>query len=124
MRPLGLAAYALLKGLERQGDFVFSVNDKIRHQIAAIFDAAGLHDARSHDLRRTVASIAADLEYSEPTIGALLGHAARGVTLKHYVRRPDAALVAAATAVAKVIERALNGEEAEVIPMNERSAKR
>src|SRR5262249_24609907 len=58
--------------------------------IAALFNAAGLHDARSHDLRRTFGSIAADEGYGDSTISELLGHARRGVTARHYIRRTDA----------------------------------
>jgi len=35
----------------------------IKKPIAAIFDAADLKDARSHDLRRTFARVAAELGY-------------------------------------------------------------
>ena len=53
----------------------------LKKSIAALFDAAGLFDARSHDLRRTYGSIAANLGYSDATIGELLGHARRGSPL-------------------------------------------
>jgi integrase len=66
-----------------------------KKEIAAISDDAGLSDARSHDLRRTFASVAADEGYSDATIAALLGHPQRGVIARHYIRRPDDALVAA-----------------------------
>jgi integrase len=85
--------------------------------IAAIFDTAGLKDARSHDLRRTFASIAADEGYSDATIGELLGHARRGVTARHYIRRPDAALVAAADKVSARIAVALDGASAVIVPL-------
>lgn len=70
---------------------------------------AGIKDAHSHDLRRTFGSIAADEGYSEATIAELLGHSRRGVTQRHYIRRPDAALIAAADQVAERIAVALEG---------------
>jgi integrase len=78
--------------------------------IAALFNTAGLHDARSHDLRRTFGSIAADEGYGDSTISELLGHARRGVTARHYIRRPDAALIAAADIVCSRISAALDGK--------------
>jgi len=82
----------------------------LKKQIGALFNAAGLHDARGHDLRRTFASVAADEGYSDATIGELLGHARRGVTARHYIRRPDAALVAAADKVSERIAEAMEGK--------------
>lgn len=84
----------------------------LKKQIAAIFDAAGLSDVRSQTLRRTFASIGDELGYSDPIIGALLGHAKQGVTQKHYVRRPDAALISAATRISDRISAAMSDEMA------------
>jgi integrase len=85
-----------------------------------LFDAAGLRDVRSHDLRRTFATIAADEGYSDATIAELLGHARRGVTARHYIRPPDAALVAAADRVAARIAAALDRrQDVEVIDLRE-----
>jgi site-specific recombinase XerD len=44
---------------------------------------AGLLDITPHTLRHTFASLAGDLGFSELTIAALLGHAARGVTQRY-----------------------------------------
>jgi integrase len=78
-----------------------------------------LKDARSHDLRRTFGSVAADEGYSDATIAELLGHSRRGVTQRHYIRRPDAALVAAADRVSARIAAAMkgSGQAAEVVPL-------
>lgn len=116
VRPLGRAALELLRSILRSSEeWVFpnrtgTGSADLKKTIAAISDAAGIHDARSHDLRRTFASIAADEGYSDSSIGDLLGLARRGVTARHYIRRPDAALVAAADRVADRSSRALNGE--------------
>ena len=57
-------------------------------------------DATPHVLRHSFASLAADLGYSEPTIGALIGHKGASITSR-YVHSADAVLLAAADAVAR-----------------------
>jgi integrase len=117
MRPIGAVAVALLRRLDKvklSETWVFpNRNDSgsadLKKSIAAIFDAAKLSNARSHDMRRTFGSIAADEGYSDATIAELLGHARRGVTARHYIRRPDAALVAAADKISATIAAALDG---------------
>ncbi|MER8465449.1 tyrosine-type recombinase/integrase [Mesorhizobium sp. M1396] len=63
---------------------------------------AGLVGVTPHTLRHSFASIAGDLGYSEPTIGAMLGHAAGSVTSR-YIHHLDEALVAAADRVSDTI---------------------
>ena len=124
-RPIGKAARDLLQSLPRLCDeWVFPNRSgtgraELKAPIAELFDAAGLKDARSHDLRRTFGSIAADEGYGDATIAELLGHSRRGVTQRHYIRRPDAALVAAADRVSTRIAAALDGRKgaAEVVPL-------
>lgn len=53
----------------------------------------------AHVLRHSFASVAADLELSEITIGALIGHKGGGIT-RRYTHAADAVLVAAADRVA------------------------
>ncbi|MCW2315101.1 integrase [Rhodoblastus acidophilus] len=131
MRPIGEAAFdvldAIAKGLEdakkSKGVFVFpnasgEASADLKKAIAAIFDTAGLQDARAHDLRRTFGSIAADEGYGDASIGELLGHAKRGVTERHYIRRADAALIAAADRVSARIAKALDGNTAVVVEFN------
>jgi integrase len=48
---------------------------EFKKPIAALFDAAGLTDVRSHDLRRRFGSIAADEGFGDVTIAELLGQA-------------------------------------------------
>ena len=93
----------------------------LKKRIAFLFNLAGLNDARSHDMRRTFASAAADEGYSDATIAALLGHSQRNITARHYIRRPDDALVAAADRTAKQIDSIMQSADAEVV-MLERSA--
>jgi Phage integrase family/Arm DNA-binding domain len=124
-RPIGKAARDLLQSLPRLSDeWVFpnrgdTGRADLKSSIAKQFDAAGLTDARSHDLRRTFGSVAADEGYGDATIAELLGHSRRGVTQRHYIRRPDAALVAAADRVSARIAAALAAPQvpAEVIPL-------
>lgn len=123
IRPIGNDAVTLLKSLPRSSDkYVFpnetdTGNADLKREIAAIFNSAGLEDARSHDLRRTFASAAADEGYSDATIAALLGHSQRNVTARHYIRRPDEALVAAANRTARRIAICLTGGSAEIVPL-------
>jgi integrase len=126
-RAIGRTAVELLRSLSRLDDKFLFPNQKgnghadLKKAIAGIFNAVGLKDARSHDLRRTFASMAAELDYGDATIAELLGHARRGVTARHYVRRPDSALIAAATATAQAISNALDGTTAAVVGFSERS---
>ncbi len=139
MRPVGKGAFdgldAIANKLEddkkTKGTFVFpNANGKasadLKKAIAALFDAADLKDARAHDLRRTFGSIAADEGYGDASIGELLGHARRGVTERHYIRRADAALIAAADRVSQRISKALTEQQAIVVelrPAHENTAR-
>jgi site-specific recombinase XerD len=116
VRPIGKSAIRLLRSIDRLSDkWVFPNRDgsggaDLKKTMASLFDGAGLSDVRSHDLRRTFASVAADEGYGDATIGELLGHARRGVTSRYYIRRPDGALVAAADRTAGRIAEALDVE--------------
>ena len=116
VRPIGSAAKEALRAIIKVSDkWVFPNNGDtcsadFKKAIATLFNSAGLNDARSHDLRRTFGSIAADEGYGDSTIGELLGHARRGVTARHYIRRPDAALIAAADRICTRISIALDGK--------------
>jgi integrase len=124
IRPIGRSALHLLSTLPRgPSEWVFPNRDgsgraDLKKVVAALFDEAGLTDARSHDLRRSFGSLAADEGYGDATIAELLGHARRGVTARHYIRRPDTALVAAADRVAERIAATLDRQkEGEVIEL-------
>jgi site-specific recombinase XerD len=68
--------------------------------VRRIVATAGLPaDVTPHVLRHSLASLAADLGYSEPTIGALIGHKGHTITSR-YMHAADAVLLAAADAVA------------------------
>jgi integrase len=110
-RPLGAPAVSLLRGMHARRSHEKLVFPNIRgnapadlkKRIVSIFEAAGLPDVRSHDLRRSFASVGDELGYSEATIGAILGHFSRSITGRHYIRRPDEALISAATKIAERI---------------------
>jgi integrase len=117
-RPVGKPASDLLKGIERgSSEYVFGGRE-LKGQLAKVFVAAGLHDARCHDLRRTYASTAAELGDGDATIAELLGHSRRGVTERHYVRRPDAVLVEAASRTGELIDKRLAGRQADVVKLS------
>jgi len=115
-RPVGKAAMQLLSSILRaNSEWVFPRSDgqpgpaDLKKTIAELFDAAGLTNARSHDLRRTFASAAAELGLSDATIAELLGHARRGVTERHYVRRSDPVLLASVDKIATQIAAGIAG---------------
>ncbi len=125
VRPLSKSALRLLAA-SPQGESAWLFPNQrgngsadMKKAIARLFNAAGLFDARAHDLRRTFGSIAADEGYGDSTIAELLGHARRGVTARHYIRRPDAALIAAADRAAERIANALEGRQAEVVGLRQ-----
>ncbi|MCZ4290990.1 site-specific integrase [Hoeflea alexandrii] len=63
---------------------------------------AGLVGVTPHTLRHSFASVAGDLGYSEPTIGAMLGHSAGSVTSR-YIHHLDEVLAAATDRVSETI---------------------
>ena len=76
---------------------------------AALRTRAGLPaDVTLHTLRHSFASVAADLGYSESTIGALIGHKGSTMTSR-YIHSADAVLLAAADAVAGRISEMMTG---------------
>jgi integrase len=76
--------------------------------LARLCVAAKIDGVTPHTLRHTFGSVAGDLGFSELTIAALLGHAARGVT-QGYVHI-DEALKLAATRTCEEVASLLNAE--------------
>ena len=129
-RPLGRSAINLLrKQIDDAGanaEWVFPAERGTGHYVgvpkvlARVAKRASLKGVTPHSLRRSFASIAAELGFSELTIAGLLGHSAGTVTAG-YVHL-DQALVAAADRVAAVIADALDDVPvAEVIPLREQA---
>jgi len=131
IRPLSNAACDVLKALPRiAGDRVFPASrggpatilhfKKIWPRIAKLAGQSG--DVTPHTLRRSFASVAADLGYSEPTIAALVGHTGRSVTSR-YVHSADAVLLAAADAVANRVAELMGELKPEVDVVSLRAAR-
>ena len=72
-------------------------------------------DIHPHVLRHSFISVAADLEFSDSTIAALVGHARHGVTGR-YMHRADELLIQAADEVSDHISKLLAGEKPERKP--------
>jgi integrase len=131
IRPLGQAAIELPSVIPKHGEFVLcgcrSGADRnscrpfcgLPKAWRRIMLKSSLSDLTPHGLRHAYASIAADLGYAEPTIAALLGHAA-GSTTSRYIHFIDRALIAAANTVSDRIIAALNGRKpAEIIQLRQ-----
>ena len=108
LRPLSRQALAVLKRIEvepgnpyvlpsatRKGGH-FAGIDSAMERIRKRADLPGI---TAHTLRHSFASIANDLGYTVPTIGAIIGHGTGTVTAD-YIHTLDAALIAAADAIA------------------------
>lgn len=121
IRPLGRAAADLLRSILTRGDsdFVFPavrLDDAafgglpkayeriINHADLEEGDRTALADLTMHGLRHGFATTADGFGLTLPTVAALLGHAAGGVTAG-YVARVDAVLIAAADKVAGEVAR-------------------
>lgn len=116
VRPIGKAAVVVLKevmpenatgwvlpGIRNPSDHIGSLDDLIEK----IMGMSGLSGVTAHTLRHSYASVAADLNYSDNTIGAIIGHAGSGTTSR-YTHRLDTVLVAAADIIAEEITRQLS----------------
>lgn len=127
MRPLSHAACEVLRGLARgidpalvfpptRGEGRMSGFRKLWDRIGKLGNLPA--DITPHVLRHSFASLAADLGYSEPTIGALIGHKGQTITSR-YVHSADAVLLAAADAVAQRTMELMGDavESAQVIPL-------
>jgi integrase len=110
MRPLAEPACAILRAMPT-GEFVFQamwadapMTDIVRpwRKVMSLADLGS--DVTPHTLRHSLASVAADLQFGDATIAALLGHKGHGIT-RRYIHSADAVLLAAADVVANEIER-------------------
>ena len=97
IRPLGTVAGQLAESqpVQKHCPYVFPSNFENGHFtavdacLARLCRKAGLENVTPHTLRHTFGSVAGDLGFSELTISALLGHAARSST-QGYVHLDDA----------------------------------
>ncbi|MEI9995650.1 MAG: tyrosine-type recombinase/integrase [Rhizomicrobium sp.] len=120
VRALGRSALAHLASVKPDGaksdDFVFATASKAGHLVGLphiwkrTAERAKLEGVTLHGLRHWFASAATELGYSDLIIGALLGHAKRGITGR-YATAPDPALIAAADRIAVSLANALDGTD-------------
>ncbi|MBP0447840.1 tyrosine-type recombinase/integrase [Roseomonas sp. SSH11] len=118
VRPLGRAACDALPARPSSGGFVFAGRQAgtryggLPGAWERIARRAGLgEEVTLHTLRHSFASTAADLNYSDATVGAMLGHAS-GTMTGRYIHHLDEVLVAAADRVSGEIWRQMTGDEA------------
>src|SRR6202166_665269 len=132
VRPLSREACDMLRTCTRSGDLVFPATrgntdaimsgfKKMWKKIAELRNLSA--DLPPHTLPHSFTSLAADLGYSELTIGALVGHKGRTITSR-YVHSADAVLLSAADAVATKTAALMSGSTGaiEVIPIRRESA--
>jgi integrase len=88
LRPVGRAVFDYLATIDTEEDCSAVLAPVRSGQVfggmakgwARIAQKAGFKDVTPHTLRHSFASVAADLGYTEPTIAAMLGHAACSIT--------------------------------------------
>jgi integrase len=117
MRAIGRSAIEHFAAVKPKGAaasaFVFPGSSKPGHLVGLpkmwerIAKRAKLKDVTLHGLRHWFASAATELGYSDLIIGALLGHAKKGITGR-YATAPDPALVAAADRISLALAKALD----------------
>lgn len=132
MRPLSNAACDVLKSVPQLGgDRVFPPTrggadtglylKKFWSRIAKLCRLPA--DVTPHVLRHSFASLAGDLGYSEPTIGALVGHKGHSVTSR-YLHTADSVLLAAADAVANRTAQLMGDKSQKAVVVTLRPARR
>lgn len=119
MRALGRSALGHLASLKpddaKSADFVFPGTSEAGHLVGLphmwerTAKRAKLMGVTLHGLRHWFASAATELGYSDLIIGALLGHAKRGITGR-YATAPDPALIVAADRISSALAAALDGK--------------
>lgn len=122
MRAIGRSAIEHFENIKpinaKPGDFVFPGSSKAGHLVGLpkmwgrVAKRAKLTGVTLHGLRHWFASAATELGYSDLIIGALLGHAKKGITGR-YATAPDPALVAAADRISLALAMALDGATAD-----------
>ena len=124
-RPVGAPVLALLADLPRMNGnpFVFAGARgvalgyrKLRSVFAGACEAAGIEDVRLHDLRRSVATMAAANGLPVLLLRDLLGH--KSATMANrYARRAGSALQVAVDASTERMAALMKGGTGEVVPM-------
>jgi integrase len=117
MRAVGRSALEHFASIKpkaaKPDDFVFPGSSKAGHLVGLpkmwerVAARAKLKGVTLHGLRHWFASGATELGYSDLIIGALLGHAKKGITGR-YATAPDPALIAAADKISMALAMALD----------------
>lgn len=118
IRPIGCAAFELLRSVppELRSPYVFPATrgagayQGLRKVWLAACGKAEIADATMHTLRHSYASVAAELNYSDATIAALLGHSL-GTMTSRYTHFVDEALKAAADKVSTEVSDRMSDAE-------------
>ncbi|MGB8364929.1 MAG: tyrosine-type recombinase/integrase [Rhizomicrobium sp.] len=119
IRALGRGALEHLESFKPPGaqasEFVFPGDGKTGHLVGLpkiwqrLAARASIDDVTINGLRHWYASAATELGYSDLIVGAMIGHAKRGITGR-YATAPDPALLAAADRVSARLLDALDGK--------------
>jgi integrase len=119
---LNAPAMAIPESLERIGPFVVPGDDSqspradLKRPWEAVARRAGFEGVRLHDLRHTYASFGAGGGLGLPIIGKLLGHT-QASTTQRYAHLDADPLRVATDAIGRRIAAALEGRQAEVVPL-------
>ncbi len=121
IRALGQAAINHLLSFKpkdaKETDYIFPGKGKEGHLVGApkiwgrIAKRADVKRVSIHGLRHWFSSAGAELGFSDIIIGAIIGHAKKGMT-GHYATAPDSALILAADRISQYLADALDGKEA------------
>lgn len=134
LRPIGREALAVIQSVPKKGDsaFVFPATRGDGHLVGTdVFDKAVARaelpsHVTLHTLRHSYASVALELEFSELTIGTLIGHRRHSVT-SDYAHHVDRVLIAAADRVADLVAQRMGlaadagSQSGEVVPLAARA---
>ena len=132
IRPLGRTAIDILRRIKARSadsEFVFPAERKesgafgglpkafrriVSNPVLSQEDRSALRSLTLHGLRHSCGTIADTLGLTVPTVSALLGHAAGGVTA-NYIGRVDVVLVSAADKVSVEISRLMGNSTSAVV---------
>ena len=99
IRPLSSAAIDIIKRQTRTGEYVFAVKGKPVVSLNRHFIKLGMSpEVTPHTLRHSLASLSADLGFSDNVIAGMLGHARSSITSRYI--HLEKALIEAADKVA------------------------
>ena len=119
VRPLARRAITVLEGIERLDGNPFVLTGPrskstfyggLDNAMDRIATKAKLEGVTAHTLRHSFASVGGDLNFSESTIGAIVGHSGHTITSR-YIHRLDSVLIAAANTIAEEVHRQMSKSE-------------